>query len=309
MPRHYSDKLTLRVSIIPGSSRKRKPETVALHKDEKATVIRRGTVSIEVIDEGVGMSPEQVKTVFNDGTQFNANQFQAGGGSGLGLNIAQGIVIEHGGKLSCTSPGIGLGTTFALSLPVYDPVYPSPHSPEMPVVDVSKDSVTKETDSDFVVPKLFILVVDDSLTNRKLCIRLLERNGHTCEGACDGEEAVAMVKKSLSCSGKPYDCILLDYEMPKMNGPEACQRMRQMGCSSYIAGVTGNLMSEDVDHFRMCGANWVFPKPFRLEALEEQWIEDGVTPSNTHEGNGMVRVESGGHLEGLSDGVDQVYLA
>ena len=89
-----------------------------------------------------------------------------------------------------------------------------------------------------------------------------------------------------------------------MNGPEACERMRKIGCSSYIVGVTGNCMSEDVDHFRNCGANCVLPKPFRLEALEERWVEDNVTPFSTEpEAAGMVRVESGGNLLELGDEV------
>lgn len=74
-----------------------------------------------------------------------------------------------------------------------------------------------------------------------------------------------------------------------MNGPEACQRMRKMGCSAYVAGVTGNVMSEDVDHFRSCGADCVLPKPFKLETLEQQLVEDGVIPHESHEG--MVRVD------------------
>jgi CheY-like chemotaxis protein len=108
----------------------------------------------------------------------------------------------------------------------------------------------------------------------------LDRAGHTTEGACDGSEAVEKVRKSLE-NGDLYDCILLDYEMPVMVGPTACQLMRKMGCSSFIAGVTGNVMCEDVDHFRNCGANWVLPKPFRLEALEHQLIEQGVVPCVT----------------------------
>ncbi len=294
-----SGNLRVRVSISTFSNGKQRRETVMLHKEGKVDMIQRGIINIEMIDEGVGMTPEQVKTVFNDGTQFNANQFQAGGGSGLGLSIAKGIVMSHGGKLSCSSRGMGLGTTFHLSLPLYDPVDTVSHT-NRTLMTKGKDVARNVADADSGVPQLYILVVDDSLTNRKLCMRLLERNGHTCEGASDGDEAVIMVTKSLA-GGKPYDCILMDYEMPKMNGPEACERMRNLGCSSYIAGVTGNLLSEDVDHFRNCGANWVFPKPFRMEALEEQWIEDGVTPYTEQEASCMIRVESEGHLAEIDD--------
>lgn len=86
-----------------------------------------------------------------------------------------------------------------------------------------------------------------------------------------------------------------------MNGPDACKAMRNLGCSSYIAGVTGNVLSEDVCHFRDCGANCVLPKPFRLVSLEEQWVENGVTPITQSEKQGIVRVESGGKLVEMGD--------
>mmetsp|Transcript_3591 Transcript_3591/g.8616 ORF Transcript_3591/g.8616 Transcript_3591/m.8616 type:complete len:1054 (-) Transcript_3591:195-3356(-) len=271
--------LTVRVTVVPFASRKRKEEKFVLHnKEEEVTLVRHGWLVVEVIDDGVGMNEEQVVSVFDDGTQFGANKNQAGGGSGLGLNIARGIAQEHKGKLTCSSFGLGLGSTFCLSLPLFDP--PGEVDPNLPPYLTT----TKELDSsgegevnctEFVIPNLKILVVDDALTNRKLCIRLLERCGHVCDGAADGIEAVEMVKKSLE-EDQQYDCILLDYEMPNLNGPEACQKMRKLGCSSYISGLTGNLMTEDVNFFRACGANAVLPKPFRLEALEEQLIEDGL---------------------------------
>lgn len=302
--------MAIRVSEVSLPKRKRKEKTFSLHnKEEKVALTRRGWVVIEVIDDGVGMTPEQVAAVFDDGTQFNANQHQAGGGSGLGLNIARGIVKEHGGKLSCSSEGLGCGSTFVLSLPLYesdgetDPAA-NIHSNESSTGDSKAtkemEFSREEDDYEFVLPKMRMLVVDDVVTNRKLCIRLLERSGHTCDGASDGKEAVEMVQKSLDESN-PYDCILLDYEMPKMNGPEACQRMRKLGCSSYIAGVTGNVMSEDVDHFRSCGVNWVLPKPFNLESLEEQLMEDGFGTQENEEDNLLVRVNSYGALVQMGD--------
>ena len=242
-----------------------------------------------MIDEGVGMSQEQVATVFDDGTQFNANKLQAGGGSGLGLNIARGIVLEHGGTLSCSSKGLGYGTTFTLELPLFKgtPKIVEEIENQLRVQDhppIEKDIAKSQEprDESFKIPKLRILVVDDSTMNRKLCMRLLQKRGHTCEDACDGAEAVTIVKDALE-TGSLFDCILLDYEMPNMKGPEACKAMRQMGCSSYVFGLTGNVMSEDVEHFRTSGANWVLHKPFKVADLEEQLIEHGVTPISQDE--------------------------
>mmetsp|Transcript_26240 Transcript_26240/g.56272 ORF Transcript_26240/g.56272 Transcript_26240/m.56272 type:complete len:1100 (+) Transcript_26240:50-3349(+) len=299
--------MTVRVSVDSLPERKQKPEKLSLHKGMQADVIKIGSVSIEVIDQGVGMTKEQVDTVFEDGTQFDANKLQAGGGSGLGLNIARGIVLEHGGSLTCSSDGIGKGTTFTLSTTLFFDETSAANKTGIIsdcIDQVSEDEEQAADSSEFSIPLLHVLVVDDSVTNRKLCQRLLQKNGHTTEGAADGAEAVRMVKESLK-TGKFYDCILLDYEMPVMNGPDACQLIRKMGCSSYIAGVTGNVMSEDVDHFRNCGANWVLPKPFQLKALEDQWVEDGVTPFTQMEksGENMVRVESSQALIEMGDGL------
>ncbi|KAL3914280.1 MAG: hypothetical protein SGILL_006166 [Bacillariaceae sp.] len=285
--------LTVRVAMKPLPRRRRKEETMEFQNNDVVRVMKVAQVNVSVIDDGVGMTAEQVRRVFDDGTQFNANELQNGGGSGLGLNIARGIVVQHGGELTCSSQGLGKGTTFTVTMPIYEELFsitndnvennnvnigdPSTIGGD---ADVKGSQPSNEACPDFVIPKLHILVVDDALTNRKLCMRLLERAGHSTEGACDGSEAVEMVRSSLE-TGKLYDCILLDYEMPIMRGPRACQLMRKMGCSSYIAGVTGNVMSEDVDHFRKCGADWVLPKPFRLESLEQQWIEQGVVPRST----------------------------
>ena len=265
-------------------------ETIELHDGETAQLAKQGFVVIEVIDDGVGMTPDQVRTVFHDGTQFNANKFQAGGGSGLGLNIAKGIANEHGGSLKCHSAGMGKGTTFTLSIPVYKmngtvadgrPLSSTEETiakdDTMSVNEAGSADAADVDFSDFQIEPLDILVVDDSVTNRKLCIRLLKKQGHVCDGANDGKEAVEMAKAALQRK-EPYDCILMDYEMPNMIGPDACKRIREMGCWSYIVGVTGNVMGEDVARFRECGANWVLPKPFKLESLEQKWIEDGISP-------------------------------
>jgi CheY-like chemotaxis protein len=253
------------------------PAEVKLANNDLVQASLVGRVRIHVTDTGVGMTKEQLATVFDDGVQFNKNILQSGKGSGLGLFIAKGIAEQHGGELTVSSKGMGLGTTFTLALPLN-------HVADWtPVEAVDKALEKKDKLLDLrEAPKLRVLVVDDNDLSRKLLMRMLTNRGHKCEQACNGEEAVLCFSDS---TADQFDCILLDYEMPVQNGPSACKNMRELGCSAFVVGVTGNLLPEDVAHFQNCGANAVLPKPFKISDLEQLWVEYGLsgTPDETAE--------------------------
>lgn len=99
--------------------KRRKLDKYTLKSGRDVAFERHGTVLIQVIDTGVGMSERQLKSLFQDGTQFNVNELQAGQGSGLGLFISKGMVTQHGGELKASSAGLGCGSTFTLQLPLY----------------------------------------------------------------------------------------------------------------------------------------------------------------------------------------------
>ncbi|KAJ1428085.1 hypothetical protein B484DRAFT_70793 [Ochromonadaceae sp. CCMP2298] len=81
---------------------------------------RAGSVRISVVDTGVGLSEQQVLDVGKEGLQFNAGALQGGGGSGLGLFISKGLVKQHGGQMTVTSPGLGRGASIILEFPLFD---------------------------------------------------------------------------------------------------------------------------------------------------------------------------------------------
>lgn len=140
-----------------------------------------------------------------------------------------------------------------------------------------KGADSARTDSSAEDPppaSLKILLVDDVSSNRKLLRRLLERQGHSCEEAENGQLAVDLYQNSPVGT---FDTILMDYEMPVMNGPTAVQTLRDLGCDLVIIGVTGNMLPEDVDYFEACGANAVVPKPLRWPELLELWHDFGLT--------------------------------
>ena len=222
--------------------------TIELQKGRAVTGIEHGQIQVKVTDTGAGMSQDELARLFQDGVQFNANELQAGGGSGLGLYIAKGIVEQHEGYLTASSEGIGHGTCFRMVLPLWslssetsmsegsssekadlEAVRLSDHWDSAQAKEnarPSRDSTSKAPSGSTAAlspskhtPSLHVLVVDDVKSNRKLLKRLLENNGHQCGEAEDGSVAVQRVKEA-ALSGHPFNCILLDYEMPVLNGPD-----------------------------------------------------------------------------------------
>ena len=127
-----------------------------------------------------------------------------------------------------------------------------------------------------------VLVVDDALLNRKMLIRLLERAGHQCSSAANGREAIAVYDEDRAMfaqdpeNHRSVNCVLMDYEMPIMNGPDATKALREKGCTARIIGVSGNVLEEDVAYFKSMGAEDVLAKPVNLSLLEDCWEKYGI---------------------------------
>ena len=152
-----------------------------------------------------------------------------GGGAGSGNSFVA--------EVNATGLGLGLGSTLAT---------------------VGEEGVASTMTTP---PKgtYHLLVVDDSQMNRKMLLRVMKGQGYTCEEAEDGQQAVDVIKNILS-GGKPggyFDCILMDFMMPVLDGPSATKQIRDLGYTGKIFAVTGNVLKHDIDHFIACGANLV----------------------------------------------------
>ena len=202
----------------------------------------------------------------------------------MGLHITKGLLDRHGGTIEMFSDGPNLGCTSIIELPLY--MYPTTISSS----SLLQNDKHTTTDSDTTVQNSEVgkivhhcLVVDDSLPNRKLLARLLEKAGHTCIVACDGLEANRIIDVDRERSMNdihhiPIDTILMDYEMPVLNGPNATKMIRDKGCCRImIIGVTGNVLTEDVSYFIEMGANHVLAKPVNLFAIEQCWEKFFIT--------------------------------
>jgi signal transduction histidine kinase/CheY-like chemotaxis protein len=259
------------------------PDAEPLRNDDgefECTYPRAGSIQIRVKDEGVGLEKEQLEMLFSEGVQFNANKLQHGGGSGLGLAIAKGVVEQHGGTITAESDGHGQGSTFVVELPLYE--YPIEEAKQQ---EDDKESTTNtasltlaSSQQDPLFQRRRILVVEDSDSSRKMLVRLLERAGHTCVMAVNGQDAVHAMTTDLAATEEnpnhvPFDAVLMDSEMPVLNGPEATKQIREMGFKATILGVTGNVLSEDVEYFMAHGADRVLPKPISMKLLKDYWGE------------------------------------
>jgi signal transduction histidine kinase len=240
-----------------------------------------GKLVVVITDTGAGISKENQARLFNEIVQFNPEKLQAGGGSGLGLWITQEILNLHDGSISVSSEGEGKGSSFTFEMPMtrspplllqtshrskalLSPI-PSPgrqtyiteeedHSPvtqtsiklcsEPPAQGSGVDQSDSFSCREDAAPIFDVLVVDDSRLCRKMLLKCLRADGHTCVEAEDGLEAIAMVKKRIcqatGGNGKPFDAVLMDFVMPNMDGPTATKEIRALGYTSPIFGVTGN---------------------------------------------------------------------
>lgn len=247
---------------------------------------RAGSLKIIVKDTGAGLTAHQLSKIFGEGVQFDANKLQGGKGSGLGLFISQNIAKQHGGRLSVGSDGPGEGCEFTLELPLIEDESVSEKRKMSP--RIGKPANMGDVDVDEGLLK--ILVVDDSVSTRKVLMSLLRANSHICSEAVDGVNALEIYSSWLHHSSmedivesledaltnanddhRKFDMIILDYEMPRMNGPETARRLRELGCDSLLLGVTGNYLPEDVSHFLESGVDDVLVKPLSISQLMTAW--------------------------------------
>ncbi|QIE29658.1 Autoinducer 2 sensor kinase/phosphatase LuxQ (plasmid) [Caballeronia sp. SBC2] len=170
-----------------------------------ATLVN-GEAVVTVHDEGVGIAPELLPTIFELFTQGPCTLARSGGGLGIGLSIVRNLVALHGGTVGALSNGLNHGATFTVTLPV------SPAGQvESPIAQVS--AVTSKIRR--------VLLVDDRQDAREALSALLELEGHTVSVAGDGETAFTMAVSYA------YDVLICDIGLPGMDGIELVQRLRK----------------------------------------------------------------------------------
>jgi len=201
---------------------------------------------VEVQDTGVGVSEEAQKSLFQRFHQADSSTTRRFGGSGLGLAITEKLVALMGGDVGLTSK-LGEGSTFWIDIaaPATDPVQLS------------------VAESGFL-DGLSILVIEDNATNRLVATKMLESLGASVETAEDGERGVEAAARG------GHDLILMDIQMPGIDGVEAARRIRAAGgpgAEAPIIALTANVLAHQRADYLRAGMNGVVGKPISPNAL------------------------------------------
>lgn len=224
----------------------------------------------EVQDPGIGMNEQQQSKLFQSFEQADSSTTRKYGGTGLGLAISKQLAILMGGEVGVESIE-GVGSTFWFSALIEQPK----------AIIVDEAQVPVQINAAYHLARLNqrrnpirILLVDDNEFNQQVGSELLMEKGCQVLLAGDGEQAVNMVQL------EEFDCVMMDIQMPVMDGLEATRQIRAMPRFSElpIIAITANAMNEDRIHCLAAGMNDFVPKPFPPDVLYStiyRWVNDG----------------------------------
>ncbi len=215
-----------------------------------------------ICDTGIGIAADMLKDIFESFRQMDGSFSRQYGGLGIGLSLSKAIVDRMGGAISVDSV-LDEGTTFTIA------------------IDFQKGSVIKnvkkESKGCLLLGNPLILIVEDNPVNLMTLTAMVGKLGCRVEKASNGKEAVDLANK------KDYDCILMDCQMPILDGFEATKAIRALGCrnsETHIIAVTANAMSGDRDKCLQAGMDDYIRKPVKKELVAEKlhyWLVRDVT--------------------------------
>ena len=222
--------------------------SLAVEREGQQAVIR-------VRDSGVGIAADQLPRIFEMFVQVDTSLERSASGLGIGLSLVKSLVEMHGGTVAAHSAGLGQGSEFVVRLPI---LTESPAPPPEPIIGKLPPATSRR-----------ILVVDDNRDSATSLALLLKLTGNETHTAYDGLEAV-----EAATMFKP-DLILMDIGLPKLNGYEACRRIREQpgGKNIVLMALTGWGQEEDRQKSSQAGFNGHLVKPVDSAALMKQMAE------------------------------------
>lgn len=229
------------------------------HVELKATIHKKEDkklwIRFDVTDTGIGIAPDYVDKIFESFTQAGTDVARRFGGTGLGLTISKQLATLMGGEISVKSE-LGKGTVFTVIVPFT----------ESDIVQVSKKDKLIDERATQRLNKARILLVEDNEFNRMVAEDTLKEviPGIRIDVAVNGKEAVERVQE------EDYDVVLMDVQMPVMDGVAATKAIRLLKHPSQkvkIIAMTANVLQEDVQKYFDIGMNAYVSKPFHTDEL------------------------------------------
>jgi two-component system, sensor histidine kinase and response regulator len=230
---------------------------------------------VEVVDTGIGMTDESMKRIFEPFTQADQSITRRFGGTGLGLTISRQITELLGGSLTVTSE-LGRGSTFVATISTGS-LTGVPRL-EAPVADVLSRRSSPSRGLVQIRPNASILLVEDGVTNRKLISLILQRAGAKVVTAENGQVGVDLASK------QAFDLILMDMQMPVMDGYMAASELRQRRVETPIIALTAHSLNGDAGRCRAAGCSAYLSKPIdsdRLLKAVAHWLGCGERASGS----------------------------
>ena len=215
----------------------------------------------KVVDTGRGISMEQRQALFQAFSQADSSTTRKFGGTGLGLVLTKKLAQAFGGDFNLTESELGSGSVFEASIPLTVPTNAKLVPIEKAVAKVTSDSNLDPHHVDLA--GFEILLVEDSPDNQYLIQKMLSKTGARVVIANDGAEGV---KSALS---HDYDVILMDIQMPIMDGHEAVRTLRERGYSGAVVALTAHAMKDERERAFRSGFSHFLTKPIaRLSLIE-----------------------------------------
>ncbi|TVY84027.1 Hybrid signal transduction histidine kinase K [Lachnellula suecica] len=253
------------------------------HKDQSSSSSTGEVIylTLEVIDSGRGLNKSERNLLFRRFSQASPRTHVQYGGSGLGLFISRQLTEIQGGQIGVASQA-GIGSTFAFY--IHSRRCSAPDTPKpldiAHVRTISPGALSQIAQGPTALPKKLpitprhILIVEDNIVNQKVLSKQLRGAGCIVSVANHGGEALTFLSTSHFCAGAvPLDLVLMDLEMPVMDGLTCVRRIRQLQLEGVVKrhvpviAVTANARSEQIAHSKDAGMDSVVTKPFRIPDL------------------------------------------
>ena len=209
------------------------------------------TIYFEVSDNGIGISKEKQKSIFEGFEQGSIQINREYGGTGLGLTIVKSLLGLFKSKIELEST-LGEGSSFFFEIEMKS------------LDDLPEDFSFEITPRDYDFKNLHLLIVEDNKINQVITKKMLSKKGMTSDIANNGHEAITLAQENV------YDAILMDIHMPGISGEEATIEIRKFNQDTPIIALTAISLDDSLESFYAAGCNDVVTKPFKPEVFYQK---------------------------------------